>query len=573
MAAIRNGLFEPQVEIQNRPNGDRIFRSLQPLGEYQRCVTQWLVEWSERIPDRVFVAQRNNGDWRRVTYAEAMDSVRRLGQALLDKGLNKDRPLMILSGNGIDFALLSLAAMHVGIPVAPVSPAYSLSSGNYDRVAHIGKLVTPGLVYASNAGIFKGALKQFEGKAELAASIATDDLSTTSFDQLLATTATAQVDQAFAEIKEEDVGKILFTSGSTGMPKGVINTHRMMCTNQQAIRQFWTFLGEEPPVLVDWLPWHHVFGGNYCFNLVLKNGGTLYIDEGKPAPNLIEITVQNLREVSPTIYFNVPAGYQALLPYLEQDDALKKSFFRHLRVAFYAAAALPKDIWDRLEQLAESNAEDPVAFISAWGSTETAPLCTQTPDTTHHAGAIGIPIAGTELKLHPVDEKIEVLVRGPNVTPGYWRQPELTAKAFDEEGFYRIGDAVRFADPGDISQGLAFDGRIAEDFKLTTGTWVNAGNLRVAVLEACSPLLQDVVIAGSNRDEIGVLAILNPKGCATLSQSIRPDSSPDQIASDPAVLGAAELGGVGEQVQHHLHHLVAVRMQRPHPFGQRRIDG
>jgi feruloyl-CoA synthase len=499
-----------------------------------------LTHWADAAPDRVFLAQREGDDWRKISYAAAFDAVTRLGQALIDRELGSDRPLAILSGNGINFALLSLAAMHVGVPAAPVSPAYSTASRDFARIRHIADLLTPGLVYADDADVFAGALQLVAGGG---AEIVTDrnassEFPTTLFQDLLEVDATAAVTEAFEAVAPTTVAKILFTSGSTGAPKGVITTHRMLCANQQALRQLWPFLEREPPVLVDWLPWHHTFGGNYCFNMVLSNGGTLYVDGGKPAPGLVEQTVQNLQEVAPTAYFNVPAGYQALLPHLEENVHLQASFFKRLRLMFYAAASLPQSVWDRLEALAAAHASHAVAFLSAWGATETAPMATQTPSPTRRAGAIGLPVPGTELKLCPLDDKTEVRVRGPNVTPGYWKQPELTGPAFDEEGFYRMGDAVRLAAADDPSRGLLFDGRIAEDFKLLTGVWVSVGRLRVAVLDACAPLVQDAIVAGHDRDELGLLLLVNPTGCRSVCKDVPADATLADVAALPQVCEA-----------------------------------
>ena len=519
----RFGRFHrPAVELTHS-GAHQIFRCLEPLEHFDRCVTDWLARRALKSPERIFLAQRHDDNWLNETYASAYEKIQNIAQGLIDAELGPDRPLMILSGNGIDFALLQLAAMHVGVPVAPVSPAYSLVSKKFGQLNHVYDLVTPGLVYAANDNAFEPALRLLADKgAQLLVGQDSDKgLKVTLLDTLLNTEPSAAVADVHASVTKDHIAKFLFTSGSTGVPKGVINTHRMLCSNQQAIAQLWPFVDAEPPVMVDWLPWHHTFGGNFVFNLVLRNGGTLYIDEGKPAPGLIETTLRNLSEISPSLYFNVPAGFQTLLPHLERDSQLCKSFFRQLRIVFYAAAALPREIWDRLEKLARQSAQHDVAFLSAWGSTETAPLSTQTARPTPRPGAIGTPVPGTELKLCQSGDKTEVRVRGPNVTPGYWRQPELTAAAFDEDGFYRMGDAVRLADPNNPAEGLVFDGRVAEDFKLTTGTWVNVGQLRTAVVGACSPLVQDAVITGHNRDEVGALLMLSPAGCAdTCAESV-----------------------------------------------------
>jgi feruloyl-CoA synthase len=486
-------LARPEVTLQKRPDGSMLLSSPQKLGSYARCVTEWLVQWSDSAPDRVFLAERSAaGAWKTIKYREAYGAVRRLGQALLDQQLGPQRPVAILSDNSIDHALLSLGAMHVGVPVAPVSPAYSLMSKDFGKLKAIFDLLKPGLVYAADPQKFGPALEAVGAKS---ASVA----------QMLEVNPGSTLEREFAKVKSETVAKILFTSGSTGMPKGVINTHRMLCSNQQMLAQAWPFVEDRPPVVVDWLPWNHTFGGNHNFNMVLRNGGTLYIDGGKPAPGLIETTARNLKEIAPTMYFNVPRGYDLLLAHLEKDAELRRNFFRELDVLFYAAAALPQNVWDRLKKLKPG-----LAMLSAWGSTETSPLATSVHFPMERAGVIGLPVAGCELKLVPAAGKLEVRVRGPNVTPGYYERPDLTQAAFDEEGFYRIGDAVKLADPADPTKGVVFDGRVAEDFKLSSGTWVHVGALRVKLIAAADPLIQDAVITGHDRDQVGALVFLNP---------------------------------------------------------------
>ena len=491
--------FAPaKVELEKRSDGSMLLRSPQPLGSYARCITEWLVQWSDRAPDRVFLAERKGESWRKVPYREAYGAVRRIGQALLDRGLSADRPVAILSDNSIDHALLSLGAMHVGVPVAPVSPAYSLMSKDFGKLKSIFELVKPGLVFAAEPQKFGAALEAVGAKV-------------TAVSELLETNPGSTLEREHARVGPDTVAKILFTSGSTGIPKGVINTHRMLCANQQMLAQAWPLVEARPPVLVDWLPWNHTFGGNHNFNLVLRNGGTLYVDGGKPVPGLVETTVRNLKEIAPTLYFNVPRGYDLLLPYLEKDTELRRNFFRDLEVLFYAAAALPQNLWGRLSRLArEEKAGGELAMLSAWGSTETSPLATSVHFPMERPGVIGLPVAGCALKLVPSGGKLEVRVKGANVTPGYYKRPDLTAAAFDEEGFYRIGDAVKLADAADPSRGIVFDGRVAEDFKLSTGTWVNVGVVRVKLIAAADPLIQDAVITGHDRDEVGALVFLSP---------------------------------------------------------------
>jgi feruloyl-CoA synthase len=486
----------PRVDLERR-NGVTYLRSPEKLGAYPRCVTEWLVQWSDRAPARTFLAERKGEGWRSLTYRETYGAVRRIGQALLERGLGPEKPVAILSDNGIDHALLTLGAMHVGIPAAPVSPAYSLMSKDFGKLKYIFELIRPGLVFAAEAKKFEPALAAVGAKV-------------TPVQELLEQTPGSLVERDHAKVRPESVAKILFTSGSTGLPKGVVNTHRMLCANQQMLAQAWPLVEDRPPVVLDWLPWNHTFGGNHNFNLVLRNGGTLYIDGGKPVPGLVETTVKNLAEIAPTLYFNVPRGYDLLLPFLERDAALRRKFFSELDVLFYAAAALPQNLWDRLKKISKMENKSGLAMLSAWGSTETSPLATSVHFPMERPGVIGLPVAGCELKLVPSGGKLEVRVRGANVTPGYYQRPDLTAAAFDEEGFYRIGDAVRFADPDRPERGVVFDGRVAEDFKLSTGTWVNVGAVRVKLIAAADPLIQDAVITGHDRDEIGALVFLSP---------------------------------------------------------------
>ena len=441
-----------------------------------------------------------------LTWGEAGRRANAVAQALLDRGLSDKRPVLILSGNSIDQAVLTLGGFLAGVPVVPVSPAYSLMSQDYGKVKHIAQLIKPGLVYAADAGPFGGVLSAVDfGGAEL---VLSSGQGATRFSDLVATKPSMDVEDALEAVTPDSVAKILFTSGSTAMPKGVINTHRMLSANQQSLAQIWPFMNDTPPVLVDWLPWNHTFGGNHNFNLILKRGGTLYIDAGRPAPPLMPITVRNLSEIAPTVYFNVPAGYGALLPFLERDEALRAKFFERLDLIFYAAAALPQDLWTRLENVAREARGEPVMMTSSWGLTETSPLATAAHFPIDRAGVIGVPVPGVEIKLTPVDDKLEMRVKGPNVTPGYLGQPDTTAAAFDEDGWYRTGDAGRLEDPDDPNQGLVFDGRVVEDFKLLTGTFVSVGNLRIAALAAASPLLMDAVVCGHDRDYVGLLAWL-----------------------------------------------------------------
>ena len=489
-------LAPARMDVERRGDGAILLRSPQKLGAHARAVGEWLLRWAAEAPDRVFLAERQGEAWKEITYREALALARRVGQGLLERGLDSSRPVTILSDNSLDHALLALGAMHVGVPVAPISPAYSLMSKDFAKLKSIFELLRPGLVWTADPAKFAPALTAIGAVP-------------TPIADLLARPPGAEVDRAFARVGPDTVAKILFTSGSTGMPKGVINTHRMLAVNQEQYALVWPFLEDRRHVIVDWLPWNHTFGSNSNFFMMLRNGGTIYIDAGKPAPGLVDISVRNLKEVSPTIYFNVPRGFDLLLPILEKDASLRASFFRNLDWMVYAGAALPQNLWERTQALATAERGAPLPLISAWGSTETAPLATCVHYAVDRAGVVGLPVPGCELKLVPAAGKLEVRVKGPNVTPGYYARDDLTRAAFDEEGYYRIGDALKFADPEKPERGLAFDGRIAEDFKLSTGTWVHVGAARVKLIAAGDPLIQDAVITGHGRDEVGALVFLN----------------------------------------------------------------
>ena len=513
----RNSLFAPPRIIAEAADsgGAIVLRSAEPLGEHPVSVVHSVREWARLSSDHPLIAERAGDDWRTVTYGAAVAAADAVGQALLDRGLGPGRPLLILSGNSVDHLLMTLGAMTAGIPVAPVSVAYSLQSRDHARIRAIADLIRPGAVFADDADRFGAALDAI-GHVPAVTRLA----------DLTATRPAAAVEQAFGAITGDTVAKILFTSGSTGTPKGVLNTHRMLAANQQMIRQAWPFLAGERPVIVDWLPWSHTFGGNHNVNMVLTAGGTLYVDAGRPAPGMFAQTVANLTDVPPTIYFNVPAGYAQLVPALEGDPEFARRFFSRLRLMFNAGAALPAALRDRLAKLAVRTAGHEIPVTGSWGATETAPAVTSAHFAFTDARCIGVPLPGTEVKLVPAEDAYEIRVKGPNVTPGYFARPDLTAAAFDSAGFYQTGDAVEFADPADPADpdaGLVFRGRIAEDFKLETGTFVRVGALRAALLSAI-PVLSDAVLAGENRDFVCALAWLN---AAEARQLVGAEPAPD----------------------------------------------
>jgi len=529
------------VVIERRGDGAILMRSPHALPPYPRMLTERLVHWAKAAPNRVFLAQRDaDGGWRMMSYAQTLAAVHALATALLARRLSTERPVAILSGNDIEHALLGLAAMHVGIPYAPISVPYSLLSQDFGKLKTIIAMLSPGLVFANNGTAFARAITAaLPGDVEVAVTASPPaGRAATSFAEFMQTPASAAVETAHARVKPDQVAKILFTSGSTGRPKGVENTHRMLSANQAMIRAGLPFVAEEPPVLVDWLPWNHTFGSNHNFGLVLDNGGSLYIDEGKPLPGLIEATVRNLRAIAPTIYFNVPKGFEMLLPALASDEPLRETFFSRLKVLFYAGAGLAQHVLDGFTELAVKTTGERILFMSSLGSTETAPAALSCNWQSERSGNIGLPLPGVTLKLIPREGKLEARLQGDNIMPGYWRAPALTAEAFDNEGFYKIGDALKFADPGDPAKGLLFDGRLAEDFKLATGTWVSVGPLRASFIAHCAPLVRDVVLAGAERNEITALIFPDVEACRAVAPDFAADSPMRHLLADPRVRAA-----------------------------------
>ena len=518
------------VVVERRPDGTIHLKSPHALAPYPAKLTERLEYWAATAPGRVYLAQRDaTGGWRKLTYAETLEKVRRIGAALLQRELSPERPIAILSGNDIEHALIGLAAMYVGVPYAPVSPAYSLISDDFGKLRSIVELLTPGLVFTADGEPYRRAIEAVV-PPDVEVVVGRNPLPsrpTTPLQTLLTPAATADADAAHARVRPDTIVKFLFTSGSTGTPKAVINTQRMWCANQAMILSQLAFFEDDPPVIVDWSPWHHTAGGNHNFGFVLYNGGTLYIDEGKPVPGLIETTVKNLREVATNWYFTVPKGYEALLPYLRADAQLRNTFFRRLKVLWFAGAALSQSVFDQMQELALATCGERILFLTGLGSTESAPMAIarmwQSKDSTN----MGVPVPGVELKLVPCDGKLEARLRGPNIMPGYWRQRELTAAAFDADGYYKLGDALKFQDPEDPGEGLLFDGRIAEDFKLATGTWVNVGPLRARLLAQLEPYARDVVIAGADCNEVGALIFPHLDACRRLAAADAEDVTAD----------------------------------------------
>ena len=486
----------------------------------------WLEHWAQVKPQQLFVAERGGGGWRELTYGDALRAAIRLGRVLVEQGGGPERPLLVLAPNGIAHVKVMLAALYAGVPVASVAPAYAASTNDLTKLSSVFETLQPAVVFVQDGAA--PALEAMHTRHNFNV-LASTEVEPTTLESCAALTA------ARATVSDDSVAKIMFTSGSTGAPKGVMHTHGMWSANQQQIAQGWHFLTDEPPVLLDWLPWNHTFGGNHNLGIVLRHGGTLYVDDGSATPQGIARTVRNLREIAPTLLFNVPKGYDLLLPALERDEAARRSLFRRLRLIKSAAAALPVHLAVKLRELARAEGLGSLPIVTGWGATETAPAITATSLDAGPDAGIGLPLPGVELKMLPAGANFELRVRGPNVTPGYWRRPDLRASMFDEEGFYRIGDLGRFVDAERPERGIAFAGRIAEEFKLSTGTWVQVSSLRLRAIEAFAPLVQDAAVAGANRDFVGLLLFMNWDQCRAFLGEAAVATSEAEIARDPRI--------------------------------------
>ncbi|MFG3597375.1 AMP-binding protein [Bradyrhizobium sp. RDI18] len=533
------------IAVERRPDGVIILKSRIPLQPYEKHIPASLSKWAKQAPERIWLAQRGGAErqWRKVSYGEAKRVVDGLTQGLLNLGLEPGRPVAILSGNSIEHALMTQAAMQARLPAAPVSPAYSLMSQDHFKLKYLFSLIKPAVVMVQDGPTFEKALKAIDLAGVTVVHVARpcEGIKSVSFAELAATPVTKDVEDSISKITPKTIGKLLFTSGSTGMPKAVINTQEMMCANAAMMMQVRPRDPNGPvSTYLDWMPWNHTMGGNALFNPALIDGGTLYIDDGQPMPGQFDETIRNLHEISPTYYANVPAGYAALAAAMEKDDALCRSFFKNLTVMAYGGARLPDDLYDRMQALAVKTTGERIVFYTGWGSTETAPTSTGTYWDTERVGLIGLPFPGVELKMVPCGSKYELRLRGINVTPGYFGQPELTKKMFDEEGFYCIGDAGVFVDEKDPLQGIIFAGRVVEDFKLTTGTFVHVGSLRTDAIAAATPVVHDALVTGQDRPFIGLLAWPNLHACRQIVEN--PDATFEQVVKHPQVIACLKRG-------------------------------
>lgn len=518
-------------------NGSFYMRPLDPLLPLPHRLLDRLLHWVQVNPQQTLVARRGtDGEWQRISYEQMLHSSRTIAQHLLAYGLSAERPLLILSGNGLEHLQLSFACLYAGIPYCPVSPAYSTLSQDLLKLRHIVNLLQPGLIFAEDGDSYARAIEHVI-PAHVPMIFRTGNMAGRScrmFSELLLETPTADADAAFAAVGPDSIAKFLFTSGSTKLPKAVPTTQRMLCANQQMLLQTFPVFAEEPPVLVDWLPWNHTFGGSHNVGIALYNGGTLYIDDGKPTRQGFAETLRNLQEISPTAYLTVPKGWEELVTALEQDATLRERFFSRIKLLFFAAAGLSKSVSDRLDRVAEAHCGERIRMMAGLGMTETAPSCTFSTGAVVQAGYVGLPAPGCEIKLVPHDGKLEARFRGPHVMTGYWKAPEQTAEVFDEEGYYCSGDALRLVNPARPELGLLFDGRLAEDFKLSSGVFVNVGPLRTSIILAGSPYIQDVVVTAPNRSEIGLLIFPRLDDVRLLS-SLPESATLEQVLASSAV--------------------------------------
>ncbi len=530
-----------RVTLKDGVPGTHYLQADQELQAYPDRMTDRLQHWAHHKPDQTLFARRvkladgTMGDWQHVTFAQAWHTARNIAQGLINRGLNADRPVVILSENSLEHALLALGCMVAGVPFVPTSPPYSLISQDYDKLKHVLRTVTPGMVFASDTRYAKAIAATVSNDMEIVMNEGgVEGKQVTNFEALCQTPATGQVDAAIAATGPDTIVKFLFTSGSTKLPKAVINTQRLWCANQQQMAQSMPVLAEEPLVLVDWLPWNHTFGGNHNFGMVVFHGGTLYVDDGKPTPALMHETLRNLREIAPTVYFNVPTGFEAIALAMKTDDQLRKNLLSRVQMFFYAGAALAQPIWDSLYESQEREIGERIVMGTGLGMTESGPFGIFVTNPHVNAGDLGVPTPGLELKLVDMSGKTEVRYRGPNITSGYWRNAEETKSSFDDEGFFCTGDAVKWIDETDVHLGLKFDGRIAEDFKLATGTFVSVGPLRGKIIAAGAPYIQDVVLTGINLKEVGAMVFSTPAVRALSSLSADAPLS-DILSSEPVL--------------------------------------
>ena len=534
----RTSNFKPHdVSSERRGDGTLLLRSNAEMGDVVDTSADWLHRWSVEAPERIFLAERSGAGWREETYQSTLQKVRAIAASLLARGMGPDTPILIMSGNGVDHGLLTLAAHYVGVPTAPIAEQYALIPAARERLEHAISLVNPRMAYVVDADKFAHAITiDALAGVEIVASDVGSQSGVTGVDTLLQGDSGVDIDVARGQVTPDSVVKILMTSGSTSAPKGVMTTQRMMCVNQTQIADSLPFLSERPPSVVDWLPWNHVFGGSHNFNMMLANGGSFYIDDGKPLKGLFDRTVENLKMVTGSLVFNVPVGFGMLLQALKSDQDLRQRFFQDLDMIFYAGASLPQDIWQGLEQMALDVKGEVPLMTSSWGLTETAPATMIQQEPTDRSGVIGVPMSGVTLKLVPEEDgRYEVRAKGPNIMPGYYNDPEKTAEAFDDEGYFVTGDAMVFVDPDNMNAGMRFDGRISEDFKLLTGTWVRATALRMSLLGHFAPLAADLVITGQDKSDIGVLIFPNKEAIETAGHAL---DDVDGMLSDPSLLNA-----------------------------------